>query len=228
MKYFTLIVSMFVSIAVFGQSKLSVNYGTDTSSADKHAIYQLWKKYLNSDPDSLYNNPNWNAAEKKVYKSYDLLSRTFFNPSLYTYDYSYQLLSITKDGDHYVLRTMVYQFYNKVFGTVAILNHVAKKVDGKFYLYNYQPYYTAKWTSKTAGLISFHYYPGYVFNAKKAAEANKFYTAICKAFDIAPQKLNYYINPDCDGVFAVQGFDYVEGMGNGEDCGLFDAANNII
>ncbi|MCI1785690.1 MAG: hypothetical protein LKI59_06090 [Bacteroidales bacterium] len=36
-------------------------------------INKLWKDYLMSNPDSLYDNPYWNKADKEKYKSYDLL-----------------------------------------------------------------------------------------------------------------------------------------------------------
>lgn len=40
---------------------------------DIPAVAKLWKEYLDSYPDSLYNNPHWNEADKARYTSYDLL-----------------------------------------------------------------------------------------------------------------------------------------------------------
>ena len=203
--------------------------GLDTLSADKKEIFNLWRSYLHAKPDSLYNNPYWNDTEKKKYNSYDLLkSEGFINPSLYYFKLSTQVLSITQHGDYYVIRSLFYQKDTTAINTWAITNVVAKQINGKFLLYNYLPYYAKGWTDKTVGLIKYHYYPSFNFTQLKADEANAYLRKICKAFSIKPDSLDYYIAPDCDDVFHLQGFDYVMTMGNQADCGFYDAINRIV
>jgi hypothetical protein len=39
----------------------------DTSKTTIKQVYNLYKNYLNSRPDSIYQNPNWNEKEAKQY-----------------------------------------------------------------------------------------------------------------------------------------------------------------
>ncbi|TDE04210.1 hypothetical protein [Flavobacterium sandaracinum] len=39
----------------------------DTSKVVVKAVYQLYKNYLNSRPDSIYKNPNWKEEETEYY-----------------------------------------------------------------------------------------------------------------------------------------------------------------
>ena len=226
-KLFTTLLILFVKIS-FAQ-EVTAAVGLDTINTDKREVYNLWKNYLNASPDSLYNNPYWNAGEKLKYKSYDLLkSEGHINPSLYYFNLSKEVLSITRTDDFYLIRTSFYYIDKKISHTYAITNVVAKKVNGRYLLFNYLPYHTEKWHSQTNGLIKYHYYPSYHFDKSKADSANVFLRKICRAFSIKADSIDYYIAADCDGIFKLKGYDYVISMGSAEDCGYYDQFNGIV
>src|SRR4051812_21544720 len=63
----------------FSQSKninITIHSRVDTSKKEINEIATLWANYLNSEPDSVYDNPYWNEAEKKRFNDFDL-SRLF-------------------------------------------------------------------------------------------------------------------------------------------------------
>ena len=217
---------LLLSTFCFGQ-ETTTNIGLDTLSTERNEIIHLWKKYLNSKPYQLNNNPNWLEADKKVYKSYDLLrSEGFIQPSIYHFQLDNKILSITKNNDDYIIKSA---FINKEnLDIFAIINVVATKQNGKFILTNYQKTLTQNWSTKTVGSITYHYFPEYQFNEENALKANEFINTISSTFDLKNEKINYFICKDCDDVYKTKGFDYVFTMGNSTECGFFDSYNNII
>ena len=220
---------------VFGSTwgqNVTLNSAVDTADLENKAIVKLWINYLTSDPDSLYDNPYWNSEEKRKYKSYDLLkSEGFITPSLYYWAKSDQniILSISKKGDHTLLRSMFYRQIPKgEITTMAIVNVVAKKENNKWVLYNYLPYHSSGWIHKKVGSINYIYHRRHNFNAKKAKSANEFLRSLRSIFDLKISELTYYIAPDCDEIHRLKGFDYVFTMGTLEICGFYDAFNHII
>lgn len=196
-------------------------------SVEKNKIFKLWKNYLQSNPDELNNNPNWSESDKLKYKSYDLLkSEGFLSPSLYYFQLSNKILSISKTEEDYIIKSTFFDKNN--FDIYAITNVVATKLNDRFYLTNYQPKLIKDWKTKTVGNITYHYFPEYVFNETKAEAANAYLLKICSIFELKPGKINYFICRDCEDIFRVKGFDYVLSMGNGKECGFFDSFNNII
>lgn len=75
----------------------------DTMKIEIKEVALLWINYLNSKPDSLYDNPYWNNAEKFKFKSFDFSMEYLYKfPSsqLLMY-YKPTILSIEKEGDNY-------------------------------------------------------------------------------------------------------------------------------
>jgi hypothetical protein len=224
--YFTLLFILTNSFYITAQ-EISTNIGLDTLSLERNKIIKLWSNYLKSNPDEINNNPYWSENDKLKYKSYDLLkSEGFLSPSLYYFQLNNKILSISKLESDYVIKSA---FYDKeAFEIYAITNVVATKINDEFYLTNYQPKLTKEWKTKTVGNITYNYFPEYNFDETKAKEANNYLMEICSAFELKPQKINYFICRDCEDVFRIKGFDYVLSMGNAKECGFFDNFNNII
>ena len=229
--FFLTIVFCFTNTFVCSQ-KITLNSAIDTVDLENKAVVELWNNYLNSNPDSLYDNPYWNSEEKRKYKSYDLLkSEGFISPSLYYWAKSDQniILSISKKGDHMLLKSMFYRPIAKGEITImAIVNVVAKRENNTWVLYNYLPYHSSGWTHKKAGTIRYVYHRRHDFNAKKAKSANEFLRNLISIFDLRIPELTYYIAPDCDGIHNLKGFDYVFTMGALDVCGFYDPINHII
>jgi hypothetical protein len=199
-------------------------------------VYDCWAGYLASSPDSLYDNPYWNSADKIRYKSYDLLkSEGFLSPGLYAFGFlKNQVLSIANMGDAYIIRSRFYYIYpeNSKLFVMAITNTIAKQdADGNFKLHNWLHHYTRAWNTRKVGVITYYYYPGYPFNIFEAEKANKMIDYLKKIFDMKrEQEIAYYIASDCDGIMKLKGFEYVVGMGDNITnlCGFHDVYNTII
>ena len=223
--YFTIIILFFIVFA--NAQEVTVNAGLDTTNIDRKEIISLWKNYLHSEPFEINNNPNWSEDDKNKYKSYDLLkSEGFLNPSIYAFQLDNKILSITKYENDYIIKSAF--IYKENLDIYAIVNVVAKKNNGKYFLTNFQPIITQNWKTKTIGIITYHYFPEYSLDENKALKANLFLEEVCATFNLKKDNINYYICKDCDDIFKVKGFDYVITMGNGNECGFYDVENKII
>lgn len=220
---------------------LSQNFYTNPAiieNSTNKEIIECWQSYLKSKPDSIYDNPYWNAEEKKKFKSFDLLnSEGYLSPSLYKLldkGYNNEILSIEQKGDTYIIKSMFYfvlpsssQLY-----PLAITKVLAKRDDkGEFKLYNWLPYHTRNWGTRKVGKINYIFHPQHPFNEYKAQKANKLLEKIAQTFKIEIDEIDYYIAPSCSEIFKLKGFEECVGMYCTECnniCGSFDTQNNII
>lgn len=233
---FSLCLFIFSSLNLFSQSiNVSLSAGIDTTSnLKKNEVFHLWDNYVNSKPDSIYDNPYWNKFEKNKYVCFDLLNCSgFLSPSLFRLvygGYKNVVLSISPYGSDYVIKSMFYFPYPD--GTIyplAIVNYVAKLEGNNYKLYNYMPQFTKNWQHNQIGFFNYIYHPNHPFDIYKAKNANEYYNYLCKAFSIKPDTLTYYIAQNCDNIFKTQGFDFVVGMGSENNlCGFYDSKNKII
>lgn len=61
------------------KAKVRLGFWTDTVQHPELApIAKLYVNYLESHPDSIYNNPYWNSVEKKKYKDFDISRNSLF------------------------------------------------------------------------------------------------------------------------------------------------------
>lgn len=231
-----LAISLFfvINFNIYGQNiECYLGMGIDTTNnIDNKNIFNLWKNYLSSNPDSLYDNPYWNKKEKENYKSYDLLkSEGWLSPSLYGLKPKNTVLSIKNNGDYYIIKSIFYWVYPKTLhtSTLAITNVIAKKQKGEYKLFNYLPYHTQTWNRSKIGIIEYIYHPMHPFNNYKAQKANDLIDKLIRTFNIKVDKVEYYIALNCDEIYKLKGFDFVIGMGREPNlCGFYDRFNNII
>ncbi len=216
--------------------KISVSLaaGIDTvENANRREIVKLWCYYLNSNPDSLYDNKYWNSTEKRKYVNYDLLNSTgYLSPSLYGLVNGYRniILSISPRGNAYVIESLFYYTYeNGSIYPLARTKYVAQKENGDFKLYNFLPFATRSWYQQDVGYFKYSYYPDFPFDKLEAQKANDFYKKVCDVMSVKPDTISYYIFPNCNEIFKYQGYDYIVGMGGEINfCGFFDYKNYII
>jgi hypothetical protein len=217
--------------------KCFVSPAIDRNDTINEAIIECWQGYLKSRPDSIYDNPYWNNADKKRYVSYDLLrSEGYLSPSLYhLYErrYSNEILQIESMGDEYAIHSMFY--FPKKDGSIyplAITKVIAKKDQtDTFKLHNWLEYYTRSWYRKRVGVIQYVYTPTHPFNQYKAEQANRLITALIKTFGIKVDHVDYYIASSCSDIYKLKGFEDVVGMHCTQCnhlCGFTDRLNNII
>lgn len=205
--------------------------GIDIRNTEINQIFLLWKDYLSSNPDEIYDNPYWNIEEKERYKSYDLLkSEGFLNPSLYGLQPKNIVLYIKKEGDHFIINSLYYWLTeDNQLSPLAITNVVVKKDLDEFRLYNQLPYNTSTWSREKIGFIDYYYHDDYKINHKKALEANRFLKNLFDIFDIKQTSVRYYIARNCDEIQKIKGFEYVISMGRIPNiCAFYDTFNNIV
>ena len=66
---------LFSANPTFGQQTkidVTIHSRVDTTQKEIKEVAVLWTNYLNAKPDSLYDNPYWNNAEKVRFNSFDL------------------------------------------------------------------------------------------------------------------------------------------------------------
>lgn len=182
---------------------------------DIPAVAKLWKEYLDSYPDSLYNNPHWNEADKARYTSYDLLRSEGY---LHLYRQAatsgldnlvLSIVPLTDNGDCYDIRSMFYWQNEQVPYVVAIVHVLARKDErGEFKLANWLHWYSREWQTKQVGLITYHYYPGYRFDESKAKKANQFLAMLRDKFELPEEEVTVYISPGWKETELLKGYDY--------------------
>lgn len=226
------VIVLLLSFQIFSQKiETNIGGGIDLKNEEINTIFNLWKNYLLSNPDSIYDNPNWNDNEKRKYKSYDLLkSEGFLSPSLYALEPSNTVLYIKEFGNDYLIHSMFYWINEEnTLSPLAITDVIAKKEDGKFKLYNYLPYHTNSWKNKQVGLINYYYHNDYVFDIDNALKANTLLIKLNEYFNLDIKNVTYYIARDCDEIHKMKGYDYIISMGRTPSlCGFFDNLNNIV
>ena len=95
-----IVILFFINNSYAQKLQTRLGSGIDTTNPEIIQIFNVWKNYLNSNPDKIYDNPYWNEKEKARYHSYDLLkSEGFLNPSLYGLQPKNVVLYIKKEGD---------------------------------------------------------------------------------------------------------------------------------
>jgi hypothetical protein len=194
---------------------LTLHARVDTTKKDIKEIVSLWKGYLSSQPDSIYNNPYWNNTEKSMYEDFDLTRIFIYQlPSRQLLDYyKPTILSIEKEDDNYAIRTLfsadgldgTYRQYNPW----CITKLFAVEEDGQWKLKNALPILTEHWNRETIGKITFIYPPEHKFNDSLAQQANIFCNSIASKFQLPDWKpFDFYITKNEDELGKLLGFDF--------------------
>ncbi|MBL8005551.1 MAG: hypothetical protein JNL36_10690 [Candidatus Kapabacteria bacterium] len=190
----------------------------DTSKPEVKAIANLWIDYLNSTPDSLYDNPYWNIEEKEKFKHCDYFD--FSIPHLYQFSSSQLLnyfkptiLTIEKEGEAYGIRTIFFADglegkYRKS-NPWCIVKLYAIQEKGNWKLKNSLPIITKNWEATTLGKITFRYPSSHKFNKKLAQKSVEFCNSITKEFQFpAWNPFDFYITESGDELGKLLNFDF--------------------
>jgi len=199
------------------QTKIDVTIHSrvDTTQREIKEVAVLWINYLNSKPDSLYDNPYWNNAEKVKFKNFDLST-----PYMYQFpsqqllnNYKPTILSIEKEGEHYGIRTIFsaegLQGEYRKSNPWCITKLYAVKEDGQWRLKNALPIITDTWNKKTVGKITFIYPPHHKFNNDLATKASQFCNEITEKFKFPEwEPFDFYITDSGDELGKLLNFDF--------------------
>ena len=209
---------LFAANQTFGQAtkiEAAIHSRVDTTQSEIKEVVVLWINYLNSKPDSLYDNPYWNNAEKIEFKTFDLSTIYMyqFSSKQLLQNYKPTILSIEKEGDHYGIRTIFsaegLQGEYRKSNPWCITKLYAVKEDGKWRLKNALPIITDQWNKKTVGKITFIYPPHHKFNNDLATKASQFCNEITEKFKFPEwEPFDFYITDSGDELGKLLNFDF--------------------
>lgn len=206
------LISQSSTIEVFASSRVNLK------DQEINEVFNLYKNYLNSSPDSIYNNPYWNETEKKQYHDFDFSRASIFqggvSPEKIFSIYQPFVLSIEKQGKRYFIRTLVSSntsdekyVPSKVW---CIQKLAAIKENNNWVLENLRPSITEKWNSYKAGLVQYHFSPKYQINVDETIKSKDFCTAIIERFNPGyNEPFDYYITDNVDDMGLLENFDFV-------------------
>lgn len=236
-----LLLFLFSADAAIGQQTkidVAIHFRVDTSKKEIKEVAALWVNYLNSQPDSLYDNPWWNNAEKLKYRGFD-----FSMPYLYQVPskqllayYKPVILSIEKEGEYYGIRTLFsadgLEGVHATTNPWCITKLYAVKENGEWRLKNALPVITEKWNRKTIGKITFVYPQDHKFNNGLAANANQFCNELSREFKFPEwEPFEYYVTESGDEMGRLLNFDfyaagYTTGIGDNDKRILFSGTGS--
>jgi hypothetical protein len=195
---------------------LQVSSRVDTTINEVKEILSLYKDYINSKPDSIYNNPYWNNKEKAQYADFD-----FSRSSLYHGIDSDQLfriytpfvLSIEAKNKKYQIRVLYSNtatqppYVGSKVWCIHKLNAV--KEEGKWKLENLMVDKTEKWNKRHIGFIEYIFSNSHNFDVKQAEKALAFCNKIISRFNPTfKSKFRFYMVNGKDEMGELENFDY--------------------
>lgn len=204
----------------------------DTSNADISRVVRLWGDYLNSNPDSLYDNPYWVGSEKERYRKFDFLNSVYFTPSLYSLATTYKptVMSISQVNSGFIIRTLFARQADSAFSRPFCITRVMAKWDGDgFRLCNILPFNTTHWQRETVGSITFVFPSSHHFNRELALRLNAFVDSLTAIWNIKPFPTEFYLTNDVSEIMTLRGLDFYIGESYNQGIGgLTDVANRIV
>ncbi len=212
--------------------RVKINGGIDTANSDISQVIHLWKSYLNSNPDSVYDNPYWNDAEKWMYSGkFDLLNSTYYSPSLYAYlpYWRATIMSVSQIKGGFALRTLFATTDSGFAYPMCIAEVGAMKEGGRYRLCNMLPMNTSGWGHEKVGSVRFIFPPSHTFDRDLALRMNSFVDSLTALWNIRPVDVDYYLADTRDELYKAIGLDYHLGEGNiARPSGSSDARNRIV
>ncbi|WP_115810818.1 hypothetical protein [Flavobacterium aquicola] len=221
-KYQQLLLIILISISSIGQNIVpNISARVDTSKVAIKQVYHLYKNYLNSRPDSIYQNPNWNVDEAKYYVKNKLradrssnLMFYYSNSIKYFSSYPPKILQIDSiDINRYQVKTIFEQKCpdaedDKYTPDYITKLYAVRDSKGEFKLENTISYDTRKWKKYQYKFIKYVVHPDCNFNKDEAAKSVAFCEKIAKQFNIKAEPFTYYLLPNPDAMGKLYNFDY--------------------
>jgi hypothetical protein len=211
---------------------LYVNPDIDTANVEIAQVIQLWDNYLNTNPDSTFDNPYWITSEKQRYKRFDFLNSVYFQPSLYYFldYYKPTVMSVEQIDSGYAIRTLFASQTDSHFSRpFCIIRILAVRENGKFRLSNILTFSTKSWQRETVGSITFIFPPSHRFNRGLAQRMNSFVDSLTAIWNLKPFPTEFYLADDLGDIMRMLGFDFYVGESyNRGTGGLSNIANRIV
>jgi len=201
---------------VLNKIKLQISARVDTSMAEVEEVLDLYENYINSKPDSIYNNPYWNNKEKTKYKDFDFSRKSMYNginSNQLLNIYKPFVLSIEPHNSKYQIRVMYSNnateppYVGSKVWCIHKLNAV--KEEGKWKLENLAVEQTKNWNTKQIGFIEYVYSNEHEFNEAQAKKSLLFCKKIISKYNPTfNSSFKYYLANGVDEMGELENFDY--------------------
>lgn len=202
----------------------SITARVDTTNKEVKAVYELIGNYINSNPDSLYQNPYWNKEEVDYYlnqkkERFDLAAHFLFSnmtdKQLFN-TFKPTVLSIEPVGDKYVSRILLaadtvqqWMVEHKMNPPFILRYYAAKNKEGNWKLENSWSNELKKWRAHETKWITFHYPPSFNFSADSAAKASMFVESAIEKMKIKEAKpFDFYVMSSEEELGRLHNMDY--------------------
>lgn len=234
MKVSIKLLSLYCFLSFFftnAQLKFKESEVKDYYTGNLKQVYELWKNYIHDYSKTGQIDPKyWIYNESKIINGVDLVSQEEFNPSLYSFNINTQILYIKEiEKFKYKIHTIFYWISeDNSLNIMAEADYMAIKDGNDFKLSNFLFHSTKNWKVKKVGNITYHHFPEYKFNYKKAYSANKRIERLSQLFDLPNKKINYYIFKDCNQSEEYRGFSYLPTKYLVKSCGFYNTDNDFL
>jgi hypothetical protein len=213
---------------------MTITARVDTTNKDIKDIFELYKNYLLSRPDSVYDNSFWNESEKIKYGDFDLTRSSFFLNGFLNYSilarFKPVVLAIEPENGKYSIRTLFYaedlQGKSKQSNPWCITKIFAVKENETWKLENALPNIIKNWNVEKKEHITFYYPDTHKYSNELASKSDNFCDSIIRYYRFPqPENINFYICRSADEVGELMGFEY---FFTGYTAGKTIKENNII
>lgn len=223
MKKLIFLIIISINVNTYSQTITpEISARVDTSKTAVKQVYNLYKNYINSKPDSIYQNPNWNEKEAKQYLKGKVLRIdrsaiqmfSYYDSKTYYNYYKPKILQIDSIGSNrYQIKTIFAKECPdtdyKIFTPDCITKlYAVRDNKGLFKLENVISYDTRNWKTFKFKFITYKVHSNSVFNKREAVKAISFCEKISKQFNIKIEPFTYFILPNSDEMGKLYNYEY--------------------
>ncbi len=204
---FLLIVGLAPTVGT--QERVAIGFGVDTLRSPNREIFQVWRAYLSSRPDSLQPSTYWSSTEQGQWPDFDLLRSYVYQG--FTHFTVVQLAPAPGLDGTYVIRTLVAGVFDSAIDVkpLALFRVYATREEDRWVLRNALPVLTRGWKRHTIGHVTFVYPPAHVLNVRRAKRSATFVDSLAAAFQLTtPSAIGYYFTEDLTSTFQVMCLDF--------------------
>jgi hypothetical protein len=194
---------------------IAVGRAVDTTDVDKRAVLALWTDYLDSRPDAMWSNPEWNAEKNRFWLDFDLTAPFVYRFGSDTSPGTLRptVMAIQREGKRYSIRTL---FWGEGLDGSddgpdpwAIVRVYAERVDGMWRLRNALEVETESWNRPAIGKITFVSPPSHDFDIRLARRSVAFCDSLSELFPFFKWgSFDFYVANRPEDVDRVIGLEY--------------------
>lgn len=206
---------------IFHGIKHNVNFQissrVDTTNSNVKEVLGLYENYINSQPDSIYDNPYWNSEEKARFKDFDFSRISIYNginSSQLFRIYTPFVLSIEPINEKYQIRVLYSNsateppYVGSKVWCIHKLNAIREK--GTWRLENLLADKTRNWMKKQVGFVEYIFPREYQFNTERANKALVFCNEMVRRFNPEfNESFRFYLANGIDDMGELENFDYI-------------------